>query len=316
MHGHDHGSGHGHSHAHGHAHGHAHAPQNFQSAFAISVALNIALVVAQAMYGVIANSVALLADAGHNLSDVFGLLLAWGAATAAKKAPTERFTYGYRSTSILAALANAIILLIAVGAIALEAVRRFFYPEPVAAGGVMIASAIGVVINGGTALLFMRGRHGDINIRGAYLHLAADAGVSVGVLLSAFVIWQTGWMWIDPAVSLAIAGVIVAGTWGLLRDSVNMALQGVPPGIDPGAVRRHLEALPGVACIHDLHIWAMSTTESALTCHLVMPGGHPGDAFIARAGQDLHAGFGIQHVTLQIEYGDAESCALAPDNVV
>ncbi|ADP70304.1 cation diffusion facilitator family transporter [Rhodomicrobium vannielii ATCC 17100] len=312
MHGHNHDSSHGHS----HAHAHGHAPQNFQSAFAIAVGLNIALVAAQVVYGVIANSVALLADAGHNLSDVFGLLLAWGAATAAKKRPTERFTYGYRSTSILAALANAIILLIAVGAIALEAARRFFYPEPVAAGGVMIASAIGIVINGGTALLFMRGRHGDINIRGAYLHLAADAGVSVGVLLAAFLIWQTGWMWVDPLVSLAIAGVIVAGTWGLLRDSVNMALQAVPPGIDPVAVRRHLEALPGVACIHDLHIWAMSTTETALTCHLVMPEGHPGDAFIARAGHDLHEEFGIEHVTLQIERGDAESCALAPDNVV
>jgi cobalt-zinc-cadmium efflux system protein len=312
MHGHNHDSGRGHS----HAHAHGHAPQNFQSAFAIAVGLNIALVVAQVVYGVIANSVALLADAGHNLSDVFGLLLAWGAATAAKKRPTERFTYGYRSTSILAALANAIILLIAVGAIALEAVRRFFYPEPVAAGGVMIASAIGIVINGGTALLFMRGRHGDINIRGAYLHLAADAGVSVGVLLAAFAIWQTGWMWVDPLVSLAIAGVIVAGTWGLLRDSVNMALQAVPPGIDPVAVRRHLEALPGVACIHDLHIWAMSTTETALTCHLVMPAGHPGDAFIARAGHYLHEEFSIEHVTLQIERGDAESCTLAPDNVV
>ncbi len=305
MHGHDH-----------HPHKHAHAPQDFRWAFAIGTGLNIALVALQAVYGVIGHSVALLADAGHNLGDVFGLLLAWGAAAAARKAPSSRYTYGFRSTSILAALANAIILLIAVGAIALEAVQRLNAPEPVAANAVMIVAAIGILVNGGTALLFMRGRERDLNIRGAFLHMAADAAISLGVLVAAFLISRTGWMWLDPAVSLVISAIIVRGTWGLLRQSFDLALHAVPPGIDPADVRGHLERLEGVARIHDLHIWAMSTTETALTCHLVMPAGHPGDAFIARAAAMLHEVFGIEHTTLQIECGDAGACALAPDHVV
>jgi cobalt-zinc-cadmium efflux system protein len=305
---------HGHDHHHGHNHGRA--AQDFRLAFAIGTGLNIALVALQAVYGIIGHSVALLADAGHNLGDVFGLLLAWGASAAARKVPSSRYTYGYRSTSILAALANAIILLIAVGAIALEALQRIASPEPVGAEAVMIVAATGILVNGCTAALFMRGQERDLNIRGAFLHMAADAAISLGVLISAFLILKTGWMWIDPLVSLAISVIIVRGTWGLLRHSFDLALQAVPPGIDPAEVRGHLERLDGVARIHDLHIWAMSTTETALTCHLVMPAGHPGDAFIARAASMLHAEFGIEHATLQIECGDAGACALAPDHVL
>jgi cobalt-zinc-cadmium efflux system protein len=305
---------HGHDHHHGHSH--EDGPQDFRAAFAIGTGLNIALVGLQAAYGVIGHSVALLADAGHNLGDVFGLLLAWGASAAARRAPSSRYTYGLRSSSILAALANAIILLIAVGAIALEALQRFGSPEPVAAKSVMIVAAIGILVNGGTALLFMRGRERDLNIRGAFLHMAADAAISLGVLVAAFLILKTGWMWLDPLVSLIISAIIVRGTWGLLRHSFDLALQAVPPGIDPAKVRGNLERLDGVERIHDLHIWAMSTTETALTCHLVMPGGHPGDAFIAQAAALLHDEFGIEHTTLQIECGDAGTCALAPDHVV
>jgi cobalt-zinc-cadmium efflux system protein len=304
---------HGH---HDHGQNHAHARQDFRLAFAIGAGLNISLVALQAAYGVIAHSVALLADAGHNLSDVFGLLLAWGASAAARKAPSSRYTYGFRSTSILAALANAIILLIAVGAIALEAAQRLLSPEPVAANAVMIVAAIGILVNGGTALLFMRGRERDLNIRGAFQHMAADAAISLGVLVSAFLISRTGWLWLDPLASLVISAIIVRGTWGLLRQSFDLALHAVPPGINPAEVRGHIERLEGVARIHDLHIWAMSTTETALTCHLVMPAGHPGDAFIARAAAMLHEAFGIEHTTLQIECGDAGACALAPDHVV
>ena len=305
-----------HGHDHHHGHNHENGPQDFRAAFAIGTGLNIALVGLQVTYGVIGHSVALLADAGHNLGDVFGLLLAWGASAAARRAPSSRYTYGLRSSSILAALANAIILLIAVGAIALEALQRFGSPEPVAAKAVMIVAAIGILVNGGTALLFMRGRERDLNIRGAFLHMAADAAISLGVLVSAFLILKTGWMWLDPLVSLVISAIIVRGTWGLLRHSFDLALQAVPPGIDPAEVRDSLERLDGVERIHDLHIWAMSTTETALTCHLVMPGGHPGDAFIAQAAALLHEEFGIEHTTLQIECGDAGTCALAPDHVV
>ena len=305
---------HGHDHHHGHHH--HNGPEDFRLAFAIGVGLNIALVALQAAYGVIGHSVALLADAGHNLGDVFGLLLAWGAAAASRKAPSSRYTYGLRSSSILAALANAIILLVAVGAIALEALQRFGSPEPVAASAVMTVAAIGILVNGGTALLFMRGRELDLNIRGAFLHMAADAAISLGVLVSAFLILKTAWMWLDPLVSLVICAIIVRETWGLLRQSFDLALQAVPAGIDPAVVRERLERLEGVERIHDLHIWAMSTTETALTCHVVMPDGHPGDAFIARAAASLHAEFGIAHTTLQIERGDAEACALAPDHVV
>jgi cobalt-zinc-cadmium efflux system protein len=305
-----------HIHGGGHGHGHCHSHDRFGYAFAVGVGLNLLLAGFQVAYGIVGHSVALLADAGHNLSDVVGLLLAWGASAAAKRPPSVRFTYGLRSSSILAALANSIILLVAVGAIALEAIKRLAAPEPVAGQIVMIVAAIGILINGGTALLFASGRKGDLNVRSAFTHLAADAGISAGVCLSGFLILVTGWLWLDPAVSLAISAAIVWGTWGLLRESANLALAAVPTGIEAREVRRHLEGLPGVDRIHDLHIWAMSTTETALTCHLVMPKGHPGDAFIAGAAESLHKEFGIHHTTLQIESGDSTTCILAPDHVI
>lgn len=281
-----------------------HAPQDFGRAFAIGATLNVGFIVVEAVYGVLANSTALLADAGHNLSDVVGLLMAWGAAYMGRRAPTPRFTYGLRSSSILAALANAVLLLVAVGAITWEAVWRLVEPEPVASTTVMVVAGIGIVINGVTALLFMRGRRGDLNIRAAFLHMVADAAVSLGVVITGLAILVTGYDWIDPLVSLAIAAVIVWSTWSLLRHSINLALDAVPPGIDPDEVRAFLASLPGVAAVHHLHIWAMSTTETALTCHLVMPGGHPGDAFLVEAGEELRRRFGIPHATLQIELGD------------
>jgi len=301
---------------HDHGHGHVHAPKDFGRAFAIGTALNLGFVAIEATYGILAHSMALLADAGHNLSDVFGLLMAWGAAAMARRAPSARFTYGLRSSSILAALANAILLLIAVGAIAWEAVQRFSHPAPVAGTTVMIIAGIGIVINTATALLFLSGRHDDINIRGAFTHMAADAAVSLGVVLAGLAIVLSGALWIDPVVSLVIAAVIVWGTWSLLRDSVNLALHAVPAGIDPSKVRSYLAGLSGVASVHDLHIWPMSTTETALTCHLVMPGGHPGDAFLAAATDALSHRFRIAHATLQIEKGDAAVCVLEPDHVV
>ncbi len=300
---------HGHGAHAGHA-GHGHAPKDFGRAFAIGTALNLGFVLIEATCGFLANSMALLADAGHNLSDVFGLLMAWSAAALAKKAPTERFTYGMGSTSILAALANAILLLIAVGAIAWEAMQRFATPEPVVGSTVMIVAGIGILINGFTAWLFVSGREDDLNIRGAYLHMAADAAVSLGVVVAGGLMLWTSWHWIDPVVSLIIAAVIVWGTWQLLSESVNLALHAVPPGIDAAGVQRYLSALPGVDRTHDLHIWAMSTTETALTCHLVMPGKHPGDAFLLQVTDELRHRFKIAHATLQIEHGDAGLCAL------
>ncbi|MGE0848930.1 MAG: cation diffusion facilitator family transporter [Hyphomicrobiaceae bacterium] len=305
----------GHHRGHQHASGHSHAPGDFGWAFAVGTALNLLFVVIETASGFLANSMALLADAGHNLSDVFALLIAWTANSLARRAPTPRYTYGLGSSSILAALANAVILLVAVGAIAVEAVQRFGRPEPVAGFTVMVVAGVGIVINGVTAWMFARGRKSDLNVRGAYLHMVADAAVSLGVVLAGLAILLTGWTWLDPLVSLAIAGVIVWGTWGLLRDSVNMALHGVPAGIDPRAVRLHLEQVPGVASIHDLHIWPMSTTETALTCHLVMPQGSPGDAFLAAVARSLHDRFGISHATLQVEKGES-ACALEPDHVV
>lgn len=266
--------------------------------------------VLEAIYGFAANSMALLADAGHNLSDVFGLLMAWGAAAAGKRAASKRFTYGLRKSSVLAALFNAVFLLVAVGAIAVEAFRRFGEPQPIGSNTVMVVAALGILINGATAMLFARGRAGDINIRGAYLHMASDAAVSAGVVVSGFAIARTGWAWLDPATSLVIVAVIVIGTWGLLRDSVTMAMDAVPPSIDPAAVEHSLADLPGVARVHDLHIWPMSTTESALTAHLVTPDGHPGDAFLNDVCAMLLVKFGIQHATIQVEIDEA-ACALA-----
>jgi cobalt-zinc-cadmium efflux system protein len=296
--------------------GHVHAPADFGEAFAIGIILNISYVIIEAAYGFISNSVALLADAGHNLGDVLGLVVAWIAAMLVKRAPSARFTYGLRGSSILAALFNAVFLLLTVGAISWEAILRFGNPEPVAGGTVMIVAAIGIVINGITAWLFASGRKHDLNIRGAFLHMAADALVSIGVVAAGLVILLTDWLWLDPLVSLAINAVIVWGTWGLLRDSVGMSMAAVPPHIDPAEVRSLLEGSPDVAGVHDLHIWPMSTTEIALTVHLVMPNGHPGDAFIHGLAEELALRFKINHATVQIEVDQHLACALAPDDVV
>ena len=310
THHHDH---HGHSHGHGHA-GHSHAPDNFGAAFAVGVALNTAFVVAELVFGYAANSLALISDAVHNFSDVIALLLAWGAAWLARKEPTQQHTYGYRRASILAALINAGLLLIAVGGIAVEAVNRIKEPAEVAGWTVVWVAALGIAVNGGTALMFMRGRRGDLNIRGAYLHMAADAGVSFGVVVAAGVIMLTGWLWVDPAISLCIAAIVLASGWGLARDSVNLALDGVPKSIELVEVRDFLGRLDGVTEVHDLHIWAMSTNETALTAHLVRPGGYD-DSFLHRACEQLSHRFNIHHATLQVEAG-SDACKLASAEVV
>lgn len=296
MHAHHHSAGHSH---HGHHHGHAHEIGHGR-AFAIGIILNLTFVAIEAGYGFLADSMALLSDAGHNLSDVLGLAIAWGAALLAKRGRTERFTYGLRSSSILAALFNAVLLLVAVGGIIWESAQRLIEPAPVAAVTMMIVAGIGILVNGFTAFLFMSGHH-DLNIRGAFLHMVADAAVSLGVVLGGLGILWTGATWIDPVLSLLIAAVIIWGTWGLLKQSLALSLHGVPRGIVFSEVREALERLPGVARVHHLHIWAMSTTESALTVHLVMPDGHPGDHFLAEAQHHLKDRFGIDHATLQIE---------------
>jgi cobalt-zinc-cadmium efflux system protein len=301
------------SHAHGHA-GHGHAPESFGFAFAVGVALNTAFVVAELVFGYAANSLALISDAVHNFSDVIALLLAWVAGWLARKQPTEQHTYGYRRASILAALVNAGLLLIAVGGIAVEAVARIEEPAAVAVGTVVVVAALGIVVNGFTALLFMRGRHGDLNIRGAFLHMAADAAVSLGVVVAALVIMLTGWQWLDPAISLGIAAIVLASGSGLARDSVNLALDGVPRSIELAGVRDYLGRLEGVTEVHDLHVWAMSTNETALTVHLVRPGGYD-DSFLHGVCDELSHRFRIQHATLQIEAG-SDVCRLAPDEVV
>ena len=309
---HDHDHGHGHS-PHG---GHSHAPTDFGTAFAIGIALNTGFVIAEAAFGFASNSMALVADAGHNLSDVLGLVVAWTAATLSKRLPSARYTYGLRGSSILAALFNAVFLLVAVGAIGWEAILRLLKPEPVAELTVMVVAAIGIAVNGVTAWLFAAGRKGDLNIRGAYLHMLADAAVSAGVVVAGFVILLTGWSWIDAVTSLAIVAVIIAGTWGLLRDSLAMSLGAVPRGIDPAAVRDYLARCDGVAQVHDLHIWPMSTTEVALTCHLVIPSGAPGDCYLLDIAERLQHEFGIAHATIQVETDPDTPCALAPDHVV
>ncbi len=299
-----------------HAHDHQAAASGFGTAFAAGIALNAAFVAVGVAFGIIGHSMALIADAGHNLGDVLGLVVAWSAAVASRRAPTARYTYGLRSTSILAALFNAVFLLMATGAIAVEATRRLFAPQPVAGNVVMLVAGIGILVNALTAALFARGRKGDLNIRGAFLHMAGDAAVSVGVVVAGGLILLTGAAWIDPVVSLAIAAVIVAGSWRLLRDSLNMTLQAVPSGVDAVAVRAYLVGLPGVCALHDLHIWPMSTTETALTCHLVIPAGHPGDAALHRVADQLRSRFGIPHVTIQVETSAEEDCALASDHTV
>ena len=299
-HGHGHGHGHGHSHGHGHGHGHSHVPADFGRAFAIGVVLNTAFVIVEATYGFLSGSMALVADAGHNLSDVMALLLAWGASVAAKKPPSGRFTYGYKSSTILAAIANAALLFIAIGAILFETMHRLLDPQPVAGWTMIVVAGIGVVINTATALLFVRGQH-DINIRGAFLHMAADALVSVGVVVAGVVILLTGALWIDPVASLVIVAVIAWGTWGLAKDSIRMGLNAVPASICEKQVAQFLHGQDGVTLVHDLHIWPMSTTETALTAHLVMPGGSDGDAFLTGLSADLRERFGIGHATIQIE---------------
>jgi cobalt-zinc-cadmium efflux system protein len=303
-----------HDHAGNHQ-GHSHAPADFGRAFLIGITLNVSFVAIEAAFGFAVNSMALVADAGHNLSDVLGLLIAWGAATLGKRSPTQHYTYGFRRSTILAALFNALFLLVAIGGIAVEAVRRFWEPQPVSGGTVMAVAAVGIVINAATAWMFARGRKGDINIRGAYLHMAADAAVSAGVVIAGLVIALTGATWIDPVTSLLIVLVVFIGTWGLLRDSVAMSLDRVPPHIVPSEVAATLAGLRGVARVHDLHIWSMSTTEIALTAHLVMPGGADGDHFIHDTAELLKQRFNIGHATLQIER-DQAACALEPSEVV
>ena len=295
----------GHDHGHGHSpgYGHGHAPASFDRAFAIGIALNITYVLAEAGAGIWIGSVALLADAGHNLSDVLGLAIAWGGAALARSAPTKRFTYGLKGSTILAALANALLLLIALGAILVEGVRRLDDSPIVAGLTVSSVAGIGIAVNAVTAWLFARGRKGDINIRAAYLHMVSDAAVSAGVVLAGIMIWATGLGWIDPLVSLIIAALILWQTWGLLRETVEMSLAAVPRAIDYDAVTTALLALPGVTRVHDLHIWPMSTTEPVLTAHLVIPGGASGDAFLTAARAMLHDRFAIGHATLQVESG-------------
>ncbi len=308
-------------HAHTHdegagGHAHSHAPKSFGKAFAIGIALNTGFVAAEAVFGILSNSTALLADAAHNLSDVLGLIIAWAAIGLSRRVPTKHYTYGWRGSSILAALFNAVFLLVAVGGIAWEAITRFSKPEPVMGMTVILVALAGIFVNGFTAFLFASGRKGDINIQGAFLHMAADAAVSLGVVIAAIVIMYTGWEWLDPAVSLGICGVILLSTWGLLGNSLRMSMGAVPGGIDPDAVRSFLEGRAGVSQLHDLHIWPMSTTETALTCHLCMPAGHPGDEFLMEVAHELEHDFNIQHATLQIEISESTMCKLAPDENV
>ena len=314
-HGHDTGPRHGHDHDHPHDHGahhhgvgHSHAPAHFGRAFAIGTGLNVAMVVLEAIFGILSGSVALLADAGHNLGDVLGLVVAWVAYALAARPPSPRYTFGWGRASILAALFNALVTIAAAVVIAWEAAERLAHPAPLNGMIVVVIAAIGLVINGGTAWLFASGLERDLNIRGAFLHMAADAGISAGVVVSGLLIMFTGWQWLDPAVSLLICVAILWPSWGLLRDSVRLALDGVPPEIRASEVRRRLQTLPGVADIHALRIWAVSTRETAMTCHLLMPAGHPGDAFISRVARELHRDFAIGQTTLQIETEPTTDC--------
>ncbi len=314
---HDHDHDH-HDHAHHHGKGgHSHAPANYGRAFAIGFALNLAYVIGEAFYGVAGHSLALLADAGHNLSDVLGLAGAWGATWLGRKLPGGRYTYGLRRSSILTALGNAVLLLVVTGGIAWEAMLRLVTPAHPGAGTIMVVAAVGILVNGVTALLFMSGRKGDLNVRGAFMHMAADALVAAGTVAAGAVILWTGWSWVDPAVSLVISVVIIAGTWSLLRDSLNLSLDAVPEGIDRDAVETYLRTLPGIAAIHDLHIWGLSTTDTALTVHLVQQEGTGGAALLPRIADEVRARFGIGHATIQLETLEAaEVCCLRPDHVI
>ena len=301
---------------HHHGHDHDHGPVDFDRAFLIGIVLNTAFVAVEAAYGFLANSMALLADAGHNLGDVLGLVVAWIGARLVQRRASPRFTYGLKKSSILAALINALLLLVAVGGIGAEAIRRLIDPEPANGSTVMIVAGIGILVNGLTALLFASGRKGDLNIRGAYLHMLADAAVSAGVVIAGIGITLTGAGWIDPVTSLVITLVIAWGSWGLLRDALRMGLLAVPDGIDQAKVRSFLESQPGVSAVHDLHIWPMSTTENAITAHLVMPGGFPGDRFLHDLAHQLAHDFGIGHPTFQVETLAETGCALESETVV
>lgn len=300
---------HGHiSHSHHDRHGpHGHMPTNFSRAFALGIALNTIYIVVEVTYGLLSGSMALLADAGHNLSDVLGLAVAWAGAELSKRPPSKRFTYGLGGSSILAALLNALFLLVACGAIAWEAIERFSAPSEVASKTVIIVASIGIAINFGTAMLFMRGQKEDINIRGAFLHMMADAAVSAGVVIGGIMILYSGFNWIDPLISLFIVALIFWSTWGLLSEAVRMSLAGVPRGIDVEQVLSALSDLPGVETVHDLHIWPMSTSENAMTAHLVIPGGHPGKGFLANVEASMKEQFAIHHITVQIELEDEEA---------
>ncbi|MEP6672325.1 MAG: cation diffusion facilitator family transporter [Chthoniobacter sp.] len=298
-----------HDHPHGHSHGHSHAPANFGRAFAVGIALNTIFVIVEVVYGLLSHSLALVADAGHNLSDVLGLGLAWGATFLAKRAATERHTYGFQRSSVLAALGNAIVLLVSVGAIAWEALQRLRTPDPVGAQTIIWVALLGIAINAGTALMFLSGRKGDLNVRGAFVHMAADALISAGVVVAGIVIAFTGWYWLDPAVSLLLAAIIIYGTWDLLRESINLSLDAVPEGIDPAAVSEYLRTLPSVADAHHLHIWGLSTTEVALTVHLVLTERSANDALLREINVTLRERFRIGHATIQFESPGAHDCA-------
>jgi cobalt-zinc-cadmium efflux system protein len=300
----------GHDHHHDHGHGHAHAlPPDPGRALAIGIGLNLAFVAIEWGFGIYAQSLALLADATHNLGDVLGLVLAWGAARLAQRAPSARFTYGLGASSILAALANAVLLVGVTGALVWEAVLRLEEPRTIAGGVVIGVALAGVVVNGLTAWLLHRGHEHDLNVKGAYLHMLGDAAVSCGVAAAGAIILYTGWSWLDPATTIVVGIVIVWSSLGLLRDALDLALHAVPHGIDTTAVKGYLEHLAGVTEVHDLHIWAMSTTGTAMTAHLVMPGGHPGDAALEQARHAIAERFGIRHVTLQVELGNCgEGC--------
>jgi cobalt-zinc-cadmium efflux system protein len=287
-------------------HNHHHAPRDFNRAFAAGVVLNAGFVIIEATYGFLSNSLALLTDAGHNLGDVMGLLLAWGAAALARKKPSLRRTYGYSRATIIASVLSGLLLMGAVGAIGWEAVNRLFAPAQPAGLTIIVVAGIGVVINTATALFFLSGKDHDLNIRGAFLHMAADAGISLGVVISGALILFYGWNWVDPVISLLIAGAIFFSTWGLLRDSLNLSVDAVPRNVDPQAVREYLSGLPGVTTLHDLHIWPLSTTETALTAHLVMNELPRDDAFLGEVAHELEHRFAIGHPTIQLERADSD----------
>lgn len=307
---HDH-HNHGHKHDHGHHHHHHdHTPKDFGRAFLVGLILNIGFVVAETAAGIIGNSMALIADAGHNAFDVLGLMVAWAGISLAKRKPSARFTFGLGKSSVLAAFINGMLLLVAVGAITIESVQRLMSPQPVATNLMMAVAAAGVVINGITAFMFAGGAKSDINIRGAFIHMAGDAVISAGVVIAGFIISLTGLVWIDPVMSLVLNGVIIWGTWGLLIQASRMALSGVPNDVDPEAIRSTLMGMPGVRDVCDLHIWSLSTKDKAMSCHLVMPAGHPGDAFLVEAARMMKARFGIGHPTFQVDLERQVDCPL------